>query len=79
MPQNKIHDTPVARVLMATSSSTTFGGPPSPLEKAIRNSSTNQNLKVLGEKNDVLGRFFYLLGKSTLQSGLLVIECNHGE
>ena len=30
---------------MATSSSTTFGGPPSPLEKAIRNSSTNQNLK----------------------------------
>ena len=45
IPQNKIHDTPVARVLMATSSSTTFGGPPSPLEKAIRDSSTNQNLK----------------------------------
>jgi len=45
MPQDQIHDTPVARVLMATSSSTTFGGPPSPLEKAIRNSSTNQNLK----------------------------------
>jgi len=30
---------------MATSSSTTFGGPPSPLEKAIRDSSTNHNLK----------------------------------
>jgi hypothetical protein len=36
MPQYKIHDTPVAHILMATSSSTTFGGPPSPLEKAIR-------------------------------------------
>jgi len=36
MLQDKIHKIPVSNTLMATSSSTTFGGPPSPLEKAIR-------------------------------------------
>jgi len=35
MLQDKIHKIPVSNTLMATSSSTTFGGPPSPLEKAI--------------------------------------------
>jgi len=43
MLQDKIHKIPVSNTLMATSSSTTFGGPPSPLEKAIRKTAIYLN------------------------------------
>jgi len=58
--KDKIHTAPVKYILMATSSSTTFGGPPSPLEKAIRDSSINQNLKYKNKAIKMIALFFNL-------------------